>query len=96
MKKLFILIVLLIPVALYAEPCADIEYAELKDMSQEAFMIEFCRAVNLIRSNIGVAGQPVPSERILRDADSCVRLADKMSRIYLNRFKVKIDNRCGQ
>lgn len=98
MKKIIsiiFLIALLFPFFAYAEPCADIEYAELKDMSQESFMKEHCRVVNLIRSNLST-WQITNSRRDWKDMESCKTLSDKTSRIYLERFKVKIDNTCGR
>jgi hypothetical protein len=87
MKKLFcVLILLLIPVFAYAEQCADIEYAELKDMSRESFDKEYCNVTLMIESNFDYVSK-VDSKRAWKDMDSCTTLADKMSRVYQERFK---------
>ena len=97
MKKILCLILLLIPIFAYAESCADIEYAELKDMSRESFDKEYCRITLIMESNIKYMLQ-VDTKSAWKDVDSCTNLADKMKRVYQTRFKdePKICTKKGQ
>jgi hypothetical protein len=83
---LFVLIAFLMPVAVYAEQCPDIEYAELKDMSQASFDKEYCRVTLIMESNVNYL-MTMDTKKAWKDVDSCTTLADKMSRIYQERFK---------
>ena len=87
MKKILCLIIFLIPVFAYAEQCADIEYAELKDMNRESFDQEYCKVTLLYESNINYWTESEFSKVAERDMKSCEILSDKMKRVYQARFK---------
>lgn len=97
MKKILCLILLLIPIFAYAESCADIEYAELKDVSRESFDKEYCKVTLSEELNINFA-MKIDTKKAWKDVDSCTNLADKMKRVYQARFKddPKICTKKGQ
>jgi len=86
MRILFVLIVLLIPVFTYAEPCQDIEYAELKDMSQVSFGKKLCNVLEEIKEKQNI-WKKENTVRAWQDMDSCYDLSKKMERVYRERFK---------
>ncbi len=88
MKKLLLLI-LLIPVFAYASPCQEFEYAELKDMNQKTLEKEYCNVADQIKEKLAIL-QQVYIERCRQDMISCSGVADKMKRIYKERFNKDI------
>jgi hypothetical protein len=89
MRILFVLIVLLMPVFTYAEPCQPFEYRELKDMSNASFEKEYCKVEDQIKEKLVIL-QQVNIERCRKDMISCSHVADKMKRIYKERFNKDI------
>jgi hypothetical protein len=85
MKKILCLIILLIPIFAYAEQCTDIEYAELKDMSQASFDKEYCKVTLIMESNINYL-MAMDTKKAWKDVDSCTKLTDRMKRIYESKF----------
>ena len=88
MKKLLLLI-LLIPVFAHASPCQEFEYAELKDMNQKTLEKEYCNVADQIKEKLAIL-QQVYIERCRQDMISCSGVADKMKRIYKERFNKDI------
>jgi hypothetical protein len=93
MKKviwIIFLTVLLFPAFSYAAgPCADIEYAELQDMDEQALITEYCNAKATGKSNayLSMGG----SRQATRDMESCLALIKKMERIFKKRFPDILD-----
>jgi hypothetical protein len=80
---------LLIPVFAYASPCQEFEYTELKDMNQKSLEKEYCKVVDQINEKLVIL-QQVNIERCRKDMVSCSGVADKMKRVYKNRFNKDI------
>lgn len=88
MKKL-LLLMLLIPVFAYAGPCEELEYAELKDMSQKSLEKEYCNVADQIKKKLVIL-QQVNIERCREDMLICSSVADKMTKVYKKRFNKDI------
>jgi hypothetical protein len=89
MKKFILVFMLLMPVVAYAEPCPDIEYAELKDMSQVSFEKKFCDTVREKTTKLNI-WKKVNTEITWEDMKSCNDLSKKMAIVYKERFKKEI------
>ena len=86
MNKIIFLVILLFPIFSYAEQCTDIEYNELKDMTQQSFDKEYCRVTLIMESNVNYL-ITMDTKKAWKDVDSCTILIDKIKRIYELRFK---------
>ena len=82
MRTFLLLIMLLMPVMAYATPCVDIDYGELKDMSQESFEKEYCKMKDELKKSIKYFNTGA--------AEKCKNISEKMERVYKNRFKKDI------
>ena len=95
MKKLtaiiFVFVIsMMFSTQVYAGPCGDYEYAELKDMDQETLLKTYCdtRATTQVYGGLFNASY---SNKAQRDFTSCHDVMMKIERAYLSKFK--IDNR---
>ena len=86
MKTLLLLIMLLMPVIVYAESCPDIE---LKDMSQTSIENEYCIMLNIMKSSIKDWTMST-DDKTVKEIESCNKITDKMQRVYKERFNVDI------
>lgn len=80
---------LLIPAFAYAGPCQEFEYAALKDMNQKSLEKEYCNVADQIQEKLVIL-QQVNIERCRKDMVSCSGVADKMIRVYKERFNIDI------
>ena len=85
------------PASAYPEQCADIEYAELKEMTRKSFDEEYCRVTLSLQANIKYAAI-INTRKDWKDVESCDHLSNKMRRVYEKRFGTtpKICTESGQ
>ena len=86
MKTLLLFMMLLMPVIVYAEPCPDIEYAKLKDMSQASIEEEYCKTIIKMKLSMSDWANSI-NDTTAKEIKSCDEITDKMQRVYKERFK---------
>ena len=91
MKTLLLFMILLMPVIVYAEPCPDIEYAKLKDMSHESIEKEYCNAIKIMKSSLKDWTMS-SDDKITKEVKSCNKITDEIEKVYKERFKENIPN----
>jgi len=86
MKTLLLLIMLLMPVIVYAESCPDIEYDKLKDMSQASIEEEYCNTIKKMKLSMSDWTSSL-NDTTAKEIKSCDEITDKIIRVYKERFK---------
>ena len=77
---------LLMPIVAYAEPCQDIEYAELENMSQASLENKYCNVEQEVSAKLNI-WKKEKTAIAWQNMDSCNDLSKKITRVYKKRFK---------
>lgn len=75
--------------SIYANPCGDYDYSELKEMSVSELENIYCKELSTTRIYIKLSWYR-NSRQTESDKDSCISTVDKIERAYMKKVKNKI------